>query len=174
MFYWYVWRFDVMNTAENFLGTKQSLNAWSIARGCTVWQSSRREAAGTIAEEAFSSSPSCPPVVASAPSGSAASGPLPASELEQKHAFLLGTGTGPHRSALKITDLTSAPASTTLVAAVATRGLLAASRAGNPAVAVARSIGGGSRKGRGERGNAWRVRTCWICMISLSSSGGLA
>jgi len=67
-----------------------------------------------------------------------------------KTRLLLGTGTRPHRSVLKSIDLTSAPATTTLVAAVATRGLLAASRAGNPAVAVARSIGGGKQE------RAWR------------------
>lgn len=139
-----------------------------------MWQSSGRKAEGTIAEEAFPLSSSPPAASAS----SAASEPLSLAGSEKKHAILSGTGTGPHRSALKSGDLTPAPTTATLVAAVTAGCLLAASRAGNPAVAEARSIGLGCGKGleEGDAGNACLTGDdgALICTINLSSSGGLA
>uniref|UniRef100_A0A0A9AFN0 Uncharacterized protein n=1 Tax=Arundo donax TaxID=35708 RepID=A0A0A9AFN0_ARUDO len=116
----------------------------------TVWQSSGR-GVGTIAEDAFSPSPSSPPAASALSSAEdAVSEPLPAAASEQKHTILPCTGPRPLLSALRSGDLASAPATTTLTAAVAARGLLAASHAGTPAAAAARSIGGGGVEGKGK------------------------
>jgi len=90
------------------------------------------------------------------------------------HTLLPRTGTPPRLSALRSGDLASVLASATLAATVTgASGLLAASRAGNPATAAARSIGCsclglGAEKTRKAKPSGAGICTFGLCLLPPS------